>query len=238
MCDPTVLAVGSLVAGVAGTAADYVGQMGAQKDQEQAYNDWAATQRQNRAAASAKDEADRRMADAARVQGLQDVSADSQKATQANEQARLTSYLQGQQDQPADQATGATPVSVADTRLSGQQSGDATFQSDLAGKLSKASNEAKQRIAALATVGSYGGSSGGLDVSNALAFSKAGRGIDLGNEFRRGDLGVYGTQQAVNPLQYSYTKSPLAPLASNLMSFGAQGLGTKLGSMMSNAVRV
>ena len=234
MCDPTVLAVGSLVAGVAGTAADYVGQMGAQKDQEQAYNDWAATQQRNRAAAAAKDEADRKMADTARSQGLQDVSAANQKDVQANEQARLTSYLQGQQGQPADQQTGAAPVSIADTRLSGQQSGDQTFQTDLASKLSKASADAKQRIAALATVGSYGGSSGGLDVSNALAFSKAGQGIDLGNEFRRGDLGVYQTQQAVNPLQYTYTKSPLSGLASNALAFGAQGVG----KMLSNAVRV
>src|SRR4029077_8279 len=103
MCDPTVIAVASTVAGVAGTAADYMGQQSAQKDQEEAYNQWAAQQRQNRAAAAAKDEQDRKMSDTARVQGLQDVSAANQKDVQAKEQARLTSYLQGQPDQPADQ---------------------------------------------------------------------------------------------------------------------------------------
>jgi hypothetical protein len=35
-------------------------------------------------------------------------------------------------------------------------------------------------------------------------FGEAGGAIDLANEKRRGDLAVYGTQQAVNPVTYTY----------------------------------
>ena len=234
ICDPTVLAIGSTVAGLAGTAANTMGQMSAAKRQEDAYNQWVAQQEKNRQAAAAKDEQDRQMADAARAQGLQDVSATNQTTEQQAEQARLTGYLQG--NQPASTTTNPNPLvptSVADAALSGQkQDADSTFQSDLSAKLNKASSDAKQRIAALATVGSYGGSSGGLDVSNALNFAKAGQGIDLANEFRKGNLSVYGIQQAANPLQYQYNPSPLSPLSSTALSFGSQGLGQSLAKAM------
>jgi hypothetical protein len=234
MCDPTVLTIASTVVGLAGTAADYIGQSDAASQQEEAYNQWAAQQSKNRAEANAKDQADRQMADAARAQGLQDVSAANQKTEQQQEQDRLTSYLQGSQDSPASTESGAAPVSVADARLSGQQAGDSIFQEDLASKLNTAAQDSKKRIAALATVGSYGGSYGGLDTSNAEAFQRAGEGIDLGNEFRKGDLSVYQIQQAVDPLQYSYTKSPISGIASQALSIGGQGLG----KMLAGSVKV
>ena len=60
------------------------------------------------------------------------------------------------------------------------------------------------------------------------AFQRSGQGIDLANEKRRGDLSVYGIQQAVDPLQYTYTKSPIADLSSEALKFGTQGLGKML----------
>jgi hypothetical protein len=226
MCDPTVLAIASTVGGLAATAANYAGESAAASTQEDAYNQWANQQRQNRLKAQQQDEANRQKADAARLQGLQDVSPAAQSATQADEQARLTSYLQGQG--PASNSTeNPTPVSIADTRLSGQDSGGDTFQSDLMSKLDAASKDSKARIAALATVGSYGGSSGGLDVHNARAFQNAGQGIDLANEFRKGDLSTLGVEQAVNPPQYTY-RSPFASLGPTLLSVGSQGLGQTL----------
>jgi len=176
------------------------------------------------------------MADAARNQGLQDVSAANQKTVQQQEQDRLTAYLQGDKNSPASTETGAAPVSVSDAQLSGQQGGDFTFQSDLATKLNTAAQDSKKRIAALATVGSYGGSQGGLDVSNAQAFQRAGEGIDLGNEFRKGDLSVYNIQQAVDPLHYTYS-NPLAGLSKTALSFGTQGLGQKLGTVLAGGVK-
>jgi hypothetical protein len=45
MCDPTVLAIGSTVAGLAGKAVDYFGEQSAAADQKKAYDDWSAQQR-------------------------------------------------------------------------------------------------------------------------------------------------------------------------------------------------
>jgi len=227
MCDPTVLAIGSTVAGLAGTAANAIGQSQAADEQKKAYDDWAAQQHANRVAAAAKDEQDRQIASTAQQQGLQDVSAASQTADQSAEQARLSSYLQGQQ--PASTETNPSPTTaVSDAKLSGQQGGDQVFQDDLASKLDQAKADSAKRINALAAVSSYGNSFGGLDNTVSKAFSTAGQGIDMANDFRKGDLAVYGTQQAVDPLQYTYTPSPLASLSSQALSFGTQGLGKML----------
>ena len=177
MCDPTVLAIGSTVAGIAGAGADYIGQSQAADEQKRAYDEWAQQQSENRRKAAAKDEQDRQQADVARAQGLQDVSAGSQKTAQSAEQDRLTSYLQGQ-GAASTEASPSPTTAVSDARLSGQQGGGAgdPFQTDLTAKLGQASIDSKKRIAALAAVGSYGGSFGGLDNTVSQAFSKIGRG--------------------------------------------------------------
>lgn len=227
MCDPTVLAIGSTVAGLAGTAANAIGQSNAADEQKQAYDEWAAQQHKNRVEAAAKDEEDRKMADAARAQGLQDVSADSQKTSQQSEQDRLNAYLNGQSDASTESNPSPT-TAVSDARLSGAQGGDKVFQDDLSNKLTQASADSKKRIAALATVSSYGNSFGGLDNTVGEAFAKSGMGIDKANDFRKGDMAVYGTKQAVNPLQFTYTPSPLAGLSSAALQYGTQGLGKVL----------
>ena len=221
-----MLAIGSTVAGLAGSAASAIGQSQAADQQTKAYNDWAAQQHQNRVAAAQKDEQDRQIASTAQQQGLQDVSAASQKTDQASEQARLSSYLQG--NQPASTETNA-PTAASDASLGGAVgSDDKVFANDLSTKLDKASADSKQRINALATVGSYGGSFGGLDNSVSQAFTKAGQGIDMANDFRKGDMSVYGVQQNVNPLQYTYNPGPLPALSSAALQYGTQGLGKML----------
>ena len=233
MCDPTVLAIGSTVAGLAGTAASGASASAAASQQKQAYDEWAANQSKLRAEQNAKQEQDRQIAEKAQTQGLQDVSAGNQKTEQQTEQDRLTAYLQGQDQTATPQPSAGVLTPASDkTILSGQQGGDQTFQKDLATKLNAASADAKQRIAALATVSSYGPSSGGLDVKNALAFQKSGTGIDMANDFRRGDLSAYGVQRAVDPLQYQYTPSPLAGMSNQALQFGTQGLGNILGKAM------
>lgn len=232
MCDPTVLAIGSTVAGLAGSAASAIGQSNAADEQKKAYDDWAAQQHANRVAAAAKDEQDRKMADASRTQGLQDVNADSQKADQTAEQARLNNYLQGQS--PASTSTPSPTVSTSDSALGGAVgSDDKVFADDLASKLDQTNADTKKRIAALATVGSYGGSFGGLDNTVSNAFTKSGQGIDEANDFRKGDMAVYGTEQAVNPLQYTYTPGPIADISKMALQFGTG----KLGSIMAGGVK-
>ena len=227
MCDPTVLAIGSTVAGLAGTAVSSIQQSNAADQQKKAYDDWAAQQHANRVAAEQKDEQDRQQAQTAQQQGLQDVNAKSQTADQTAEQARLNDYLQGKS--AASTESNPSPVTaVSDARLSGQQGGDQVFQSDLSSKLDQASADSKKRIAALATVGSYGGSFGGLDNSVSEAFAKSGGGIDEANDFRKGDMAVYGTQQNVNPLQYTFNPGPLPGASSAALQYGTQGVGKML----------
>ena len=226
MCDPTVLTIATTVAGLAGQASSYFGQQAAMKDQEKAYNEWAAQQSKNRANENARQEQMRQESQKAQQQGLQDVSAQNQKQTQAEEQSRLTGYLQG----GGPEGEAPTPVSVADRSLTGQGAGggDAPagdpFQTELAKKINEATSDSRQRIAALAKVSSYGGSEGGLDTMTREALAKSGRGIDVTNDLRRGSLGAYGIEQAVNPKQISYTPGPLSML-SPLLGVGMQGLG-------------
>jgi hypothetical protein len=202
MCDPTIMAVASMASGIA----DFAGQSSAQAKQKQSYDEWFAMQEKNRIEQNAKQEANRKMAEAAQQQGVTDVSATAQKAAQGAEATRLTGYLDERSPLTAATTPGDT-TSIADKYLLSGQSlnSDPTFRTDLAAKLNAAAKEAKGRIAALATASSYGGSAGGLDNYVADSFAKSGMTIDKFNERRRGDLAVYGTQQAVNPVQWSYT---------------------------------
>jgi len=95
----------------------------------------------------------------------------------------------------------------------------------LAKKISDATASAKQRIGALATAQSYGGSQGGLGTVNPINQAKAGAGIDLANEKRRGSMGAYGVEQAVSPIDIEYS-NPIADIASSFMGVGAQRLGS------------
>lgn len=224
-----------MVAGAAGTLSNAMGQSAAAAKQQRDYEAWAAQQHANRVAANIKDEQDRQQAEAARQQGLQQLSPDNQAATQKAEQDRLTKYLQGDPNQPASTTStpGATapstPTSVTDDIMARNSNvTDPYLKSDLATKLNAASAAAKARIAALAGVSSYGGSSGGLDQLTSRALQTSGQGIDLANEFRKGDLGVLATEQAVNPIQTTYQPSPFASMAGSLLQTGAQGVGQAL----------
>jgi hypothetical protein len=62
----------------------------------------------------------------------------------------------------------------------------------------------------MATVASYGGSAQGLGTVNPQIQAEAGSAIDVQNEFRRGSLGAFNLEQAVEPVQVTYQPSPLA----------------------------
>jgi hypothetical protein len=194
-----------MVSGVA----DVFGQMNAQKMQEDAYNKWFDTQQKHRKEANLKQEQSRQQAENAQAQGLEGVSGMEQKAQQQTEEDRLAAEMTKDRaltSEPAPAGPGDPAVPVSDKfLLSGQGAGSDLFKSDLAGKISMAAQEAKRRIKALATVSSYGPSFGGLDNYTAAAFQKSGGDIDRFNEFRRGDLAVYGTERAIDPLHITYT---------------------------------
>ena len=50
----------------------------------------------------------------------------------------------------------------------------------------------------------------------------------MANDFRKGDLATYKTQWNIDPLQFTYSPSPLAGLSSAALQFGSQGLGQAL----------
>lgn len=241
MCDP--LTLGALAVGTAGTVANTMGQQSALQKQEDEYNQWAELQRTNRAAETARQEEYRQSADAARQKGVEEISAENQKAQQAAEEERLKAYLAGEAQTSTPNPDTEAATSVADARLTGTTGGGDVFQSDLAKQLSDATASAKQRIGALARVQSYGGSEKGLGTVNPLAQAEAGAGIDQYNDYRRGSLGAYDTERAVEPKQISYS-NPIAEIASGFLGAGMQGLGsslaggTGLGSLFGSASTV
>jgi hypothetical protein len=232
MCDPVSLSIMSTVVGAAGTAANSMGQMRAQKKQQDEVRIWQQQQKKNREMESARQEEMRSAADEARQKGLTDVSIAEQQRRQAAEEARLAPELAGETAASnAGVESGGVPLSVADTALlSGQQAGDSNFQGDTAKKIAEATADARKRIGAMATVASFGGSESGLGTTNPILQAAAGTAIDTQNEFRRGSLGAFQTEQAVEPVQVSFTPSPLADIFSTALSAGAQGMGNKFGN--------
>jgi hypothetical protein len=233
MCDPTLIGVASAlstVVGAAGSLANMSGMRNAQKKQQQEVSIWQQQQRKDRAAEQIRQEDLRKEADKARVAGLDALSADEQKKRQGEEEDRLNKFLQGQGDAAmATPETGA-PIATADSAmLSGQQGGDTVASTDLAKKISEAAGGAGQRIKALAKVSAFGDSFGGLGTVNPMIQGATGNEIDKFNEERRGSLGAFATERAVEPVQVSFTPSPLADIFSTALSAGAQGLGNAYG---------
>ncbi len=220
MCLP--MAALSAVAGLAGTALQVGMQMNASKKQEQANNDWANYQRQQRLQESSRQDAARMQADAARVEGLKEVAPEAMVQTQANEATRLNQELQ----QPVDN------INVSDALLSGQQRGSQVFNDALGAKLADATSKARDRIKALASLQAFGGSSGGLEMATQNALQKTGNKIDLANNIRSGSLSAYGSAKAVNPVQYfgaGQGASMIGGLSNALVGYAGQKAGTSGG---------
>jgi hypothetical protein len=232
MCDPVSLSIASTVIGAAGTAAGAMGQRSAAKRQAAEVHTWQEQQKKDRAAEQVRQEEFRQQAEKAQQQGLADVSGEAQTKRQGEEEARLAEYLQGRGDAAtATDESGNAPQATADTAMfSGQQGGGEEFKTELAKKINEASTGAAQRMKALARVSSYGESFGGLGTENPLLQQKSGAGIDMANEFRRGSLGAFGVEKAVDPVQVTYTPSPMADIFSTALSLGAQGMGGQFGT--------
>jgi hypothetical protein len=88
-------------------------------------------------------------------------------------------------------------------------------------QINQATAQARQRIAALATASSYGGSFGGLGTTVPIALAQGGNAINLQNAIRQGDLKTYGVQQQVQPVNYTF--GPGTPATA--------GIGKALGSI-------
>jgi hypothetical protein len=229
MCDPLSLALASTAIGAVGSVGSSMAARSAQKKQANEVRAWQQQQTKYRQDEQARQEEHREGATRAQQEGLEQIGAENQAKRQDEEQARLEAYLQGEGE--AGGVSGEAPIAMADkAMLSGQTGGEPEFQTDLAKKISEASAGAKKRLGALARVNSFGGSFGGLGTVNPLLQEAAGSAIDRQNEFRRGSLAAFQTERAIDPVQVSYTPSPMSGVFDAALSFGMQGLGSEAAS--------
>ena len=154
----------------------------------------------------------------------------AQASQQRKEQERLTGVYGSGTSAAEFAARPASDASIAAGSqrgaLAGQSGGDGEFRSDLARRLNNAAGDARNRIAALATMNSYGDSQYGLGNVVPLGFQEAGWDINKFNNFRRGSMQAYGVeqQQLGQPSQASYSK----PAGATALE-GAGGLLSGLG---------
>jgi hypothetical protein len=224
LCDPITIA--SLAVGAGGTAANFFGKKNAAQQQAQQFARWKEQQAGFRDAQDLKQKAYEEAARTAAQKGVDTASADNQKKVQAEEADRLAKEYTAPGSQEAAAATG--PTSTADQMLKGGESGGDVFQADLARGLADSAASAKARIAAMANVNAYGGSSGGLGTVVPLAQQEAGQAINLQNNFRKGALSAYEAERRVQPVQVTY-ENPLADFAQSFLGFGMSRLGSAAG---------
>lgn len=226
MCTPVALGVIAAVSAVGSAAAagvQYENSQSLQKSQNDANAQWVAYQENLARQAGQASDAARTDATTAQEKTLQNFDPANQTAIQQQEQQRLnTLYTDPSQasGEPVD------PNSVAQNDLlSGESSGNQTFMNSLTSQVNNATQQARGRIAALATVGSYGNSFGGLNTQNQLALQQGGNAIQLANAKRQADISAFGTGQQVQPLNYTF--GPNAQLT--------QSLGSALGGIAGDA---
>jgi hypothetical protein len=220
MCDP-LSAIG-LIGSIGGAFMNYSSQESAMENQQRANAEWVAYQTQAANEERAKDEANRQTATAAQQQTLSAISAPNQIAQQQTEQNRLTDTL-------TPVALQGSPSAITDSLLlSGQKNANPNVTAAMGASVNAAAQQARQRIAALATIQSYGSSQFGLQPTVAAAFQQGNQAIDLASNYRRGDLAAYQVAKNVEPVKYQATPSPFGGIASALGGLAGKGLGNAM----------
>jgi hypothetical protein len=205
LCDPIsaiALAGSAVAAGV-----NYAGQQATVEAQQNANDQWVQYQRTAAAAAAAKDEANRQKASAAEQQTLQQLSPQSQEATQQAAQANLnTQMLAGSPAAPD------SNVAV----LGGGDPANTAVTTDMAQRVTQAARAAQGRIAALAGLTSYGGGYGDMGQVAQSNISTGNEAIKLASDMRSGDTQTLGIAQQVQPVQFTQGSNVAGTVASQL----------------------
>lgn len=196
MCDPISIIGLGLSIGMA--VANYSAQQDMVNQQNSANDAWVAYQKRQSDAYLAQDEALRKNAEAARESSLSELTPQKQQQAQQNEQARLTSTLTPQEAK--DMAAGKKET-LNDKMLQGQGAEAAGVTSNIQAQIQQAAIEAKQRIAALAAVQSYGGSQFGLTNRANAIFNASGQDIRAASDARTGAQAAYNVAKAVEPIK-------------------------------------
>jgi hypothetical protein len=176
--------------------------------QNQANQDWEATQMAASRAAAAKDEANRQKAQEALNEATTKLSPANQTQTQQTAATDLnTQMLQG---------SPAAPDS--NISLLGGAPADTSVSSDMASRVTNAAREAQGRIKALAGLTSYGGGYGDMGSAASTALANSAEGINLASDFRKGDTATLGVTQQIEPLHYAQGSNIAGSIASQLGS--------------------
>lgn len=124
----------------------------------------------------------------------------------------------------------ATPEGIA---LSGQQYASDAVKEEVAGRTAKAAADARQRVQALAALGSYGTT----DVNRNQTLGTTSDYLQTLNGIRRGSLGVSQQEQNISPAQVTKGNTMFADILSGVggmvSSFG--GGGSTVGSISPRA---
>jgi hypothetical protein len=224
LCDPlaAIAAAGSLATAGASLyeGSQAQSQLQATQDaQTKANNDWVAYQTRIHQQQVEAENTARQAATGAQQATLNKVTPEAQQAQQIGEQARLnTAYTK-----PSGTATDlSNPQSIL---LSGEQGGNQQSMDSITQQVNQATAQARNRIAALATANSYGGSFGGLGTTTPITFAQGGNDINLANSIRQGNLKTYGVEQQVQPLNYTVGPGTQATMGIS------KGLGSLAGTL-------
>jgi hypothetical protein len=217
MCTPLALigAVGS----IASAGMSYMQQSNLMQQQENANANWVAYQRQKSQEEWVRQDAARNRAEAARAQSTADLTAEEQSKAQGTEAERLT------KDFTSPDMLDADPTLIGDKLLSGQKGGSGEIQQKIAERITNASKDARARIAALATLQSFGPSQFGLQNRANDIFAKSGQEITMQGNVRQGSLAAYGAEKQVEPQRFQATPSPWGGLAGALAGIAGRGMG-------------
>jgi len=186
----------------------YAGQQATVNAQQQANDDWEATQKAAAARAAAADEANRQKAAASLAGAEQKLSPQNQTEVQKGAATDLTSQM----------LAGSPAASDSNITLLGGTPSDTSVSSDMASRVTNAAREAQGRIKALAGITSYGGGYQGMGSSASQALADSAEGINLASDFRKGDTATLGITQQIQPIQYKQGADIAGTLASQLGS--------------------
>ena len=189
MCDP--LSAIALAGSAVSAGVNYMGQQETVSAQNQANEDWEATQRAAAAKAAAADEVQRQKATASLNTAENALSPQNQTQVQQNAATDLNSQML------------AGSPAASDSNISCLAASRPTHRSaqDMASRVTNAAREAQGRIAALAGITSYGGGYQGMGSSACSALANSAEGINLANDLRGGTTKTLGVTQQIEPVQ-------------------------------------
>ena len=197
-----------------------MGQQETVKAQNQANQDWEATQEAAAQAAAQNDAVNQQKAQAALNVAQGKLSPADQTQTQQTAATGLNTQM----------LAGSPAAPDSNIKILGQpQAGaDTSVSSDMATRVTNAAREAQGRIAALAGLTSYGGGYGDMGSAATTALANSAEGINLASDFRKGDTATLGITQQIQPIQYAQGSNIAGSLAGSLAGIAGKGLGASL----------